>query len=49
MIDEDMLKNLVLKCPIDIELSELEIKRERREISMGDHFSENNRQEVQLL
>ena len=36
MIDEEMLKNLVLRCPIDIEISELEIEKERKEISMGD-------------
>ena len=49
MIDDEMLKNLILNCPIDIEFSELEIIKERKEISLGDQCSKDNRQEVLLL
>ena len=48
MIDPEMLKNLITKCPINIEIPEFVIERERKEISMGDSRMNESRQEELL-
>ena len=45
MIDPEMLKNLIAKCPINIEIPEFVIERERKEISMGESRTKESRQE----
>ena len=45
MIDPEMLKNLITNCPINIEIPEFVIERERKEISMGESRTKESRQE----
>ena len=45
MIDPEMLKSLITKCPINIEVPEFIIEREMKEISMGEPRKNKNRQE----
>ena len=48
MIDPEMLKNLITKCPINIEIPEFVIEKERKEISMGEPRTKESRQEELL-